>query len=694
MNCEAIASRRGRCGAAVLLALLLAVAGAQAGQEAPTAEEREEMMRMMRQSMEAVSKGQLAPKPGAVPAAPPAAPAAELRVPSRDTARIARVSRAPMNGAQLKAYVEALQPKIAEALSPVARQRAQAIETALRAKGGNVAAALAAAANGLAAWGAWPEATYLMGKAASASGGARDLNNLAAFLTMQKAGHAALPILITLDARYPGNSTLLNNLGQAWFELGEIEEAQRVLTLAVRRAPDHPQANVTKSVIEEARGNKAAAAESMRAAIRGGFSEAKAQRLARLGGSLQKADVRWGLRMPADALGLSKLGPPPYPRSTADLPAATEAWRTFLAQTSTRASELQTAFARQQGGGATDRAALLAGPGPLAAKARTVYAFDKEALSRRIGELTREVQRAQSELWKDWMDTGQRIATVRSQCAAQQHPARDCGCATIKQTVDSYLGRWNDRLEPLQKEWLDWHRRQADADAYFAQYTQPLPFFENSKLMVKGTYMSVLANLKAAGVLNAEVDYCRPEQPARHGGGKLGDFDHLHCQHIVELVVPGFGSISVHCNRMDTKLDPIVLPLKASWSEDLAKDRVLSASAEIAADGVSVAGHSEFDDRGLRSGGIDFGVDASVILEAGAVKAGVGVGAKAGIEFDRTGLTDFRLEGGVEAKAAASAGDTGAGAATATVTAGTSSAWSWNAGASGAASGGFNATLF
>lgn len=619
----------------------------------------------------------------------------EVRVPARDAARIAKVPRQPLSGAQLKAHVASLQPKLRQALSPQALRRAERVEEAQRKAGGDPTARLRDAANGLAAWGAWPEAIYLMGKVALASGHAQDLNNLAAFLTMQKAPQAALPILITLDARYPGNSTILNNLGQAWFELGEVKEAERVLILAVKRSPNHPQANVTKSVIEEARGDKAAAAESMRAAIRGGFSEAKAQRLARLGGSLQKADLRWGLGMPADALGLSKLGPPPYPRSTEDLPAATVAWRTFNAQTSIRASELHMAFARQQGGRATDRTALLAGAGPLAAKARTVYAFESDILSRRIAELTREVLRVQSELQKDWMDTAERIAAVRAQCAARPNPARDCGCAAIKQTVDGYLGRWNDRLEPLQKEWLDWSRRKADADAYFAQYTQPPPLFETRKLMAKATYMAVLANLKAAGVLGAEVDYCRPQQPARHGGGKLGDFYELHCQHVVELVVPGFGSISVHCNRMDTNLDSIVLPFKASWSEDLAKDRVLAASVEIDAKGVTVGARGEFDDQGLKGGGVDVkvGVDAGRV-GAGPLEIGVSARGGVGIEFDRTGLTDFRLEGGVEAKAAASAGKTGAGAATATVTAGTSSAWSWNAGASAGASGGFNASLF
>jgi tetratricopeptide (TPR) repeat protein len=670
--------------------------------------------------------------------AAPGADDAEIGVPARDAARLAKVSRQPLTGAQLKAHVAALQAKLRRALAPEALRRAEFVEDVQRKAGGDLIARLRAAANGLAAWGAWPEATFLMGKVALASGNAQDLNNLAAFLTMQKASQAAAPILITLDARYPGNSTILNNLGQAWFELGEVKEAERVLLLAVRRSPNHPQANVTKSRIEEARGDKAAAQASMRAAIRGGFSQAKQRRLERLGGRLQKDDVRWTLPMPADPLGLGKLAPPPYPTIMDDLPTAIATWRSFVAQTATLGAELNQAFAARQvqrasgttrgetgvhmpgvGQLAETPAASEAGrvhsvPGALAAKATAVYAFDKDALERKLVQLTTEVQQLHGGLQSDWMETGRRIATVRARCGAQPNfGGKGCGCGEIRTIVDNYLQRWNGQLRPLQDEWLAWTRRKADADAYFAQYTSPSePLFEDAKRLATARYISTLANAKAAGVLGAEVDYCKPEQKPSRAGGKLADFDDLHCQHIVDFTVPGIGSISVRCNRMETRLKPFASSLEAAWTTDLNKDRVLSASAEVEFDGVTVSAGGEFDDKGLKTGsvGVEVGVDIGK-HGAGPLEVGLGVKGGVAVEFDRSGVTDVQLKGSVGAKASSTIRDTEAsktqdghrsgakdeiyagrpGASAAAEVKGT---WSWNAGPSASASKAFDGTFF
>ena len=170
---------------------------------------------------------------------------------------------------------------------------------------------------------------YLMGKAALAGGSAHDLNNLAAFLSMQHAETAALPILYTLNARYPNNSTLLNNLGQALYGLGDTEEAEKFLIAAVSIAPLHPQANATQARIQEARGDHQAAQASLHKALQGGFSNAKEEQLRKAGGKLNADDVRWRRPMPQDPLGLEKFVIPAYPMKSQELPVATAQWQAF-----------------------------------------------------------------------------------------------------------------------------------------------------------------------------------------------------------------------------------------------------------------------------------------------------------------------------------------------------------------------------
>lgn len=95
-------------------------------------------------------------------------------------------------------------------------------------------------------------ALYVLGKFCAADATNTDnLSNYSAMLSMKGAQHLAIPILNNLNAKYPKNSTLLNNLGQAWFGLGEIGKAEKYLDSAIRIYAYHPQANLTKSLIEE-----------------------------------------------------------------------------------------------------------------------------------------------------------------------------------------------------------------------------------------------------------------------------------------------------------------------------------------------------------------------------------------------------------------------------------------------------------
>jgi hypothetical protein len=685
---------------AVVLLAALASGATLVHAQMPSQKEMDDAMREMRKQMDKLTPEQrkmIEETQRQMMTQPAASPDDIGGVPRRDGARIAKVPKAPLTGTQLKAHVEALQPKLAQALSPAARQRAQAIEASVRKEGGAVPARLAAAANGLAAMGAWPEATYLMGKAAVASGSAQDLNNLAAFLTMQKAGHAAAPILITLDARYPNNSTLLNNLGQAWFELGEVKEAERVLIMAVRRAPNHPQANVTKSVIEEARGDKAAAQASMRAAIRGGYSEAKEQRLAKLGGKLAKDDVRWTLKKPADTLGLANFVPPPYAMKVPDLWLLPPMWAAFNERVNaerdrykTRAAEL----AKQ-----TPWLADAALRGPVTAKAARFAQLNGDDWTRRLvaarGAYTEALRfdQQQRKALEDRLEAihAEGRTKYRNVAGGYQY---DYVCPQIRAEIAKYLEATAPRLEEARRDLLASERLVTNEHLYYAQFMQTQRSFEYSVVRAKSEFLAALGGSSlntGTGLMNRYGQNClKPDAPGK-AGGKLPDFDEVNCQHIVDLSVQGIGSIKVRCNRMDTSLEPFALPFKAAWSEDLNKNRVLSASTQIDVKGMSVAARGEFDDQGLARGGVSVGTGVGDSVAGGPLEIGVGAAVSVGIDFDRSGVTDVRIEGGVGATAASSVPGTNAGTSASTSI---NSTWSWNTGASAEASGGFDASVF
>jgi tetratricopeptide (TPR) repeat protein len=665
-----------------------------------------------------------------------AAQADEDALPQRNEKLLARISAKPLSGAALRGHVEQLQPRIAAALSANARQRVARIETELK-KRGDYLPNLRAVANGLAVWGAWPEATALMGKVALTSGDVHDLNNLASFLTMLGAEAAALPILYTLDARYPNNSTLLNNLGQARFGLGDIAGAERFLLAAARITPRHPQANATLSTILRSQGDAQGARDALLKAIEGGYSETKEQALGQLGHELKRGELRWRVPMAQDPLGLEKFQTPPYPRDAGELAAAVPAWETFredvAAMQSSLRRELEAAKANLAAvnSRAPKQAHLPvdAGRGPLWAMASRMSQFDTEVLRRREDESSKA--RAAAARLYDPNKLRQRLAEIdrvaepkyRNKPGGYQ---RDYTCPEALSAINDFLSA-NHALEEAQRDYLDVRRKAINDRAYVAQFTSPTPeHFAFTKTQSKIEFLNALYSQQVA--LFDPVHGGRPvcfevKETKSRPVGKLPDFDDINCRYISSFVMPAVGRIDIRCNKMSSAFDPAFAPFKASWEEDLNTGRLLRASVEVTVEGVTVGGQGSFDEKGLKSGWGSVGVEAGGVNitthgefdDKGFKRGGVSVGTefdigsrrKAGpleigasgsisgnLEIDRNGISDIGLSGGTSVKAAGTMGKTDAAEAKAEMSTGVNSTWSWNSGHSGSATGGFDTSVF
>lgn len=706
-------------GATLALCIGLAVAAAPVppafAEDMPTPEEMQEMQKAMQEGMGEMQKAMDALDPETrkqveqLMAQPPAGSSADDGTqPARDDAKLAAVSTDALDDDAFKTYIETLQPKIADALTPETRERAARIDAELS-KAGDYLPRLRAAANGLAAWGAWPEATYLMGKAALAGGSAQDLNNLAAFLSMQHAETAALPILYTLNARYPNNSTLLNNLGQARYGLGDSEEAEKLLIAAVSSAPLHPQANATLARIQAARGDHQAAQASLNKALQGGFSNAKEEQLRKAGGQLSRDDVRWRRPLPQDPLGLEKFVIPPYPMKSKELPVATAQWQAFRRE----AGKLADALGQQQqriSGGMNAQSAMTA----ALSAARSPYALRASKL---MGDITEQYEitfKKQMTALTEAMaadaaasqELDRRIAAID---AAGEEKYRyvaggygyEYTCGEVDAEIDAYLSTTNRVYAQLQNDRLASQRRYLNEIAFLSQYTSPTPaLFEAAKLSAKTTFAQALRDLPVALYKGMEArTVCFKAPKPGKGGGKLANFDDVQCEYISTLNMPGVGSIVSRCNVTEANFEPIFAPFEASWTTQINDDNTNSltrASAAVSIDAVTVGGHSEFDSDGMKSGGLRAGVstDLGPKLEGGPLEIGVEVGVTAGLEFDRGGITDVSINAGVESKTSSTIGKTEAAQSQSAMQAGANSTWSWNSGFSGAVSGGFNSSVF
>jgi Flp pilus assembly protein TadD len=97
-------------------------------------------------------------------------------------------------------------------------------------------------------------------------------NNMASLLTQYGYAEQAIPVLQKLKNQFPGNSTVLNNLGQAWLALGELDSAEINIKRAGRLNPYHPEAKETEGILEETNGNPEKAADDYVKAIENAIS--------------------------------------------------------------------------------------------------------------------------------------------------------------------------------------------------------------------------------------------------------------------------------------------------------------------------------------------------------------------------------------------------------------------------------------
>lgn len=97
------------------------------------------------------------------------------------------------------------------------------------------------------------------------------LNNMAAIFIMTGAENVALPVLRYLESDHPENTTVLNNLGQALFGLGEIKESKKKLEECLTIYAMHPQANITMCLIQESEGKDGT--ENIEKSLEGAFTE-------------------------------------------------------------------------------------------------------------------------------------------------------------------------------------------------------------------------------------------------------------------------------------------------------------------------------------------------------------------------------------------------------------------------------------
>jgi Tfp pilus assembly protein PilF len=556
-------------------------------------------------------------------------------VPPKDAAGIAEALATTLSNTEVSAYINNTQQWVVGKLSANTKLNGAEIlqqVTDQKSSVGNTAVGL------------WMDgkptlALYLMGEACKAApSNAINLNNYASFLTMCGAQQMALPILINLNKRYPKNSSILNNIAQAWLGLGDIPRADKYADSTLRIYAAHPQANMAKCLIEESKGNIAAAIAFAKKSISKAYSNEKENKLKKLGYNLKSDDINWNRPMPQDALGLAKFRWPDYPVAVEQNELLEKEWKNFKEECQQKIDELKIQqqsleeawqatneyrikliISESQKGnyvqpmpGYAAKAIKKLGPGVNDVNGNMSFVFAQalepvvKALAAVAGyeNTLSEKQELLDKKYEDQVGEG------------RPNPFAAI-CKDENAIRSEFLNNANGGLKSAYRNYLNYVSRRTSDLLYFYQYTLWPDQFELVKVNAQIAWLTQIKDQRV--FFKSKSSWCIPAVVKPKGKDSLQNFDDVACQYVSTMDLGCYKIIS-SCSNLTGEFD--CGGIKINVNDNVETGR-FSGTAIV---------------------GISKGIDGPMGMEAEATLAGL-------VEWDNTGFTDVGAIVGVAANA-------------------------------------------
>lgn len=548
-------------------------------------------------------------------------------VPNRDAARIAAIAPT-VSSAAITGYISSLQTKLFSKLKPASKTLGEKLYTGFKSSGYH-SAKIGNAAAGLWMMGKVQPAFYLMSKVCVDDPSNTDnISNYAAMLSMLGAPQSAIPLLNNLNARFPKNNTILNNLGQAWFGLGELTKAGTYLDSAIRFYPGHPQATMTKALIEESKGNNTAAVTLVKQSLRTAYTEDKEDKLRSLGGEASASDYHLPSSPKPDALNLGGFQPPAYPKSVMECVLIGKEWAEFDRQLQEEMDRLK----KQQ----DDAKAIVvrrntfkfaplyaAAANKLMSAEQDDYFRKQKAILQKIADFANGPGKQLSDNYEKTM---KKLKKEDLDQTGEGKPNKDY-CPHYQKASDEFLRANNGPMENFYHEMLSLDKVHYNYLAYYMLYANWTEEYNTVAPAIKASW---LLSLKSHSFRSITTYMCGAKDKDGQAQ-KLAKFDDVNCQYHSSFWTP-VGTMKMDCNSWTTELDLQVVKfgLRQDMEKETFADQFVSCTVEVSAK----AGKE------VKAGPLAIGAEAS---------AGVGV------EIGRNGVSDVFVTAG--ASAGASIGD-------------------------------------
>lgn len=581
-------------------------------------------------------------------------------VPKKDAARITSIPKG-VTDARMLTYIAAIQKKMMDKMDANTLKAGNAIYAEIqktaksKLQAGNMAAAF---------WmsGKTALSLYLLGRVCAEDATNTDnLCNYAAMLSMNGGQHLAIPILENLNTKFRRNTTILNNLGQAWFGLGDIAKSEKYLDSVIAIYPYHPQANLTKATIEENKGNKTKAIECLKKSIRHAYTKEKEEKLAKLGHKLSRKDVSVPFKPSADPLGLEKTKRPDYPTTIAQIDALLPQWNQFNADIDARIAKLQKEMQEVT-------AAYAKSAQALAAKFMTTGGNIEPVFARKASLQLQERKAYYQQRFKQLADLLVKLnADLDAIRKNHKIAAPEAPCSVHRDRINDLLKKLNERKKLFDDEALKIFRHYCNDMVFWSQYTSvDENAFKLIKIEFELTWLQKNREYQPLEMSSYKGAYKDCVEKESGKAGKLAEFDDIACQYKSSINMWVIKQ-EINCSHTTTTYDAKLLSFTSREIGDQYVGGTLKYSPKVSVGGKvgpvgveAFAGTDYVYELDKDNSIVDWnavtsvGVSAGVGGNAGPVKAEATVTGSVEIEFGPNGVNDanFVTRGEVSAGAA------------------------------------------
>ncbi|OIR04970.1 hypothetical protein GALL_127860 [mine drainage metagenome] len=588
-------------------------------------------------------------------------------LPKKDVTRIAALPKTILTNQQFKTYLQKLKPVVQKKISAENRNTAtlflKQLPTNTDANPFNYSSAAVAWLNK-----ANPQiALYVLAEAVTQPNlDVNDVNNFAVLLNINGGEHLALPILQKINVEYPNNSTILNNIGQAWFGLGDFNKSEKYIDSSLHLFAGNAQANYTKCYLELQKGNTQQAIEYLIKSIQNGYDPNKENKLKQLGKKLSVDDIKWNLPKPPDPLGLDSMllfRPEDFYTDINGQNALNEKWKIFEKQVADAKQVLSNSFNDAANAYAKNFMQMMKHPpqGPIVANFMQRKAGKMaDALTADFNDYMERMGKEKLEIFKDVvpdeMEIYKKLGAIKDAMGADYSTEKYCQAAIP--LVDAFLEKYNPLVESYSADYIKHIKVYVSDMAYFEQFIDGgLNLYVPA---LKSLFLDALYSYPGRSMVpTAPVYFDLDANCVEHKTGdvflmhKLPDFDEVNCNTHITIKIPGVFTSHWDCNK---ETDTVDIPgFKFNYSENLNSGNY-NARAEVSIEksltlgkkgiftggiGASIGDFIEWNNTGMT----DFGVKASAGIEAG-----IDTEVKVGDSKDTQHIEKSTTIGGIEAQ--------------------------------------------